>query len=221
MEREKFEEVVLKLNYEKNKWMIFHEIESILLTSGRGIYPDWKYQKFLINDKNQILIQHGKVKPYGARIANPNMISSDFTALYFTLSKNGIPIESSSLYNEWFRQPKTGDAIRVTDGMSVTHGESYIKEVIYTMNSIVVYLWSPLNFPSGRLSFYDPSVLGSDKDNCIHSSITEGIYMQFVPNIGKSKHKNAYFHEIISFKDIKEINLRVGKEYFNKTYKLE
>jgi hypothetical protein len=221
MEREKFGEIITKLNYDRNKWLMFHEIDNIIMKSGKGFYPDWKHLKFLITDKDAILVQHGNIKPYGARLGKPSMVSGDSKMMYFPLSKDGIMIESSSFYNEWFRQPKIGDVIRSTKGLEVVNGESHISEIKQTINSIVVFLWSPISNWDDRLSFYDPEYLARDRENCIHSSISDGIYMHFTANQSRSKHQGKFFQEIIKFKDIKEINLKVGKEYFNKTYKLE
>jgi hypothetical protein len=221
MEKLKFEEIISKLGYQKNKWLFFHEIDSILLNSGKGFYPNWKYLKFLIDSNNKIYIRHGHVKPYGARLNGLISISGDYTMLTFSKTERGIPIESSSFYNEWFRQPKAGDIIRITENLTISHGESIIKDIIPSMNSVIIRIWSPINFPkNSKLSFYDPSVL-NDIDNCIHSSIYEGIYMHFEPNETKKKNKFGIFHDEIKIKDIKEINLKIGKEYFNKTYKLE
>jgi hypothetical protein len=221
MEREKFDEISGKLKYEREKWLLFHEIDNIILKSGKGFYPDWKYLRFLITKDSKILVRHGVSKPYGARISGLTMVSNDYTSLYFTKTDKGIPIENSSFYNEWFRQPKAGDMVRVSENLTRSYGESMIKDVTYTFNSVIVNMWMPIVFPStGKISFYDPGIL-KDTENCIHSTIHEGIYMHFEPNQSKSKSKFGLHHEVINIKDIKEINLKVGKEYFNKTYKLE
>lgn len=220
MEREKFEEIINKLGYEREKWLFFHEISRILLIDGKGIYPNWKNLKFLITKDNKILIRHGTVKPYGARFAPSFMPSGDFKSISFPKTEKGINIESSSFYNEWFRQPKFGDILRVTDGAK-TYGESVITDIQFSLSTILVSLAHPLRFPNtARLSFYDPSYL-NDRDNCIHSSVSEGIYMYFVPNVSKDKKKFMPYHEVVKYKDIKAIELKVGQEYLNKTYKLE
>lgn len=221
MQKEKFEEIVNKLKYEKNKWLLFHEIDNIVLESGRGFYPNWKHLKFLIAD-DRIIVKHGQVKPYGARLNGLMYISGDHKTLTFSRTNEGINIESSSFYNEWFRQPKVGDYIRITEGMELTHGESPIMDVIYNINSVMIVLALPIKVPlSARVSFYDYSVLASDRENCIHSTFQEGIYMHFIPNQAKPDKKYGIFHEEMKIKEIKEINLKVGKEFFNKTYKLE
>ena len=222
MERERFDEIATKLNYSREKWLMLHEIDSIVLKSGRGFYPDWKHIRFMLTKDGKLLAKHGLVLPYGARLSGLINVSGDYTTLVFTRTKNGIPIENSSFYNEWFEQPKAGDTIRATENLTHSYGESVIKEVMGTINSVVVYLWTPLRFPNtGKLSFYKTDVLSSDVDNCIHGTIHEGIYMQFKANTPGKKSKFGVFHEEIKHKDIKEINLRVGAEYFNKTYKLE
>jgi len=221
MEKEKFEEIVLKLKLERNKWLLFHELESIILSNGKGFYPDWKYLRFLISDDNKIFVRHGKIKPYGARLGSPLSVAGDYSYITFPRTDRGVPIENSSFYDEWFRQPQFGDVLRVTENLKTVYGESIITGVKGTFNSVIVELATPLKFPrTGKLSFYDPSFL-SDRDNCIHSTIHEGIYMYFSSNPVKKMGKFGETHEVIKIKDIKEINLKVGKEYFNKTFKLE
>lgn len=220
MEKEKFREIVSKLGYERDKWLTFQEIDSVITKSGKGFYPNWKFLKFMVTPDDRLLVKHGKSEPYGARLSGLSMVSSDSTMLYFRPSEKGIQIESSPLYGE-FRQPRVGDTVRVTEGLTVCHGESVVMEVKPTFNSVILVLSHPLNIPrSARLSFYDTSVY-ADRDNCVHSTMSEGIYMHFVPNRSKKRFRGSEFHEEIRFKDISEINLSVGREYFSKTYKLE
>jgi len=223
MEKENFQAIVTKLKYPKNEWLFFHEIESIILNSGRGIYPNWKYQKFLIKENYDIIVRYGKVKPYGARLNGFLYMSGDHTTVNFAIGEKGIQIENSSFYGEFFRQPKAGDVLRISDGINKILGESIIKEIRYQINSVSLVLWNPIGlFKNGKYSFFDNSVLNSDSTNCIHGTISEGIYQHFIPNDSKSKDKRfGIFHEEIKFKSIKEINLIVGKEYFDKTFKLE
>ena len=55
MEKEKFEEIINKLHIPRNKFHLLHEIDNIQLTSGKGIYPNWKYLKFLITDMEKLI----------------------------------------------------------------------------------------------------------------------------------------------------------------------
>jgi hypothetical protein len=216
MEREKFEEIIKKIGYERDKWYILHEINSILLSSGKGFYPNWKHLRFKIV-KDKILVKHGTSKPYGARLNGLMYVSGDYTSLTFAGSKDGIAIEDSSFYGEGFRQPKVGDGLRITEGLGKTIGESFIRDIKGSLNSIVIFLWTPINInKSSKISFFDPIILSSDKENCVHATMQEGIYMQFSGNKSKKE-----FHEEIKIKDIKEINLKIGSDYYNKTYKLE
>jgi hypothetical protein len=216
MEREKFEEIMRKIGYQRDKWYIFHEISSILTSSGKGFYPNWKHMRFKIS-KDKILVKHGTSRPYGARLNGLMYVSGDYSSLTFSAGKDGIALEDSSFYGEGFRQPKVGDAVRITEGLGKTIGESFIKDIKGSLNSIVVFLWAPIIInKSNRISFYDPLVFSADKENCVHSTMQEGIYMQFSGNKSKKE-----FHEEIKIKDIKEVNLKVGSDYFNKTYKLE
>lgn len=221
MEKEKFREIVDKIGYERDKWHMFHEIESIVLNSGRGLYPDWKHLRFLITSSNKLLVRHGRSEPYGARLNNVTMLSGDFRSITFSAGSEGVSLEPSPFYPQGFRQPRTDDIIRVTEGISRSYGESHIKEVRMTINGVIIDLWEPLQFPrTGRVSFYDPRVLVGDKDNCIHSTMHEGIYMHFVGNESKRRFSGLTFHEEIKIKDIREINLSIGSSYYGKTYKL-
>lgn len=221
MEKEKFREIFSKLGHEREKWLTLQEIDSVITSSGKGYYPNWKFLKFMLTNDDRILVRHGKSEPYGARISGLSMVSSDTTMLYFKPSERGlVQIESSPMYGD-FRQPRVGDTIRVTEGLSVCHGESIVMEVKPTFNAVILVLSHPLSIPrSARLSFFDTEVY-SDRGNCVHSSMSEGIYMHFVPNRSKKKFRGQEFHEEIKARDILEINLSVGKEYFNKTYKLD
>lgn len=215
MEKEKIEEIFKKLKIEKNKWEMFYEIDRILLKSGVGIYPDWKHLRFRLID-GKIQIKHGTVEPYGARLSSLSSVSGDYKTFIFNRTNEGIPVESSSFYSEWFRQPKIGDYIRLTEGLNKSLGESPIMGIKADINSVRVDIALPLKVTkSARISFYDPSYL-KDRENCVHSSLDEGIYMHFLPNDGKRD-----YHEEIKFKDIISINLKVGSSYKNKTYKLD
>jgi hypothetical protein len=221
MEKEKFREIFSKLGHEREKWLTLQEIDSVITGSGRGYYPNWRFLKFMVTRDDRILVIHGKSEPYGARLSGLTMVSSDMSTIYLKPSERGLAqIESSPMYGD-FRQPRVGDTIRVTEGLAVCHGESIIMEVKPTFNAVILMLSHPLSIPrSARLSFFDTAIY-SDRDNCVHSSMSEGIYMHFVPNKSKKKHGGFEFHEEIKAKDISEINLSVGKEYFNKTYKLD
>jgi len=221
MEKEKFNEIITKIGYEREKWYSFHEIESIYLTSGKGFYPSWRHLRFLITKNDKILIKHGRSVPYGAKLNGLTMLSGDYTGLSFIPGDRGFQIEVSP-YSEGFRQPKVGDAVRVTEGSNKMYGESYIKDIKPSLNTIILFLWTPIQFPrTGRVSYYDSQILSSDKENCMHSTMQEGVYMNFKGNDSKKKYFGSSYHEEIKIKDIKEINLLIGKEYYNKTYKLE
>jgi hypothetical protein len=223
MLKEKFEEIVSKLKYERNKWHIFHEIEGIVLNSGRGIYPNWKHTRFLISNDGKLYINYGDVKPYGARLSGLLYASGDYTALTFTMTDKGIPIENSNYYGEWFRQPKVGDYIRVTEGLNKVVGESMIRDIKPSLNSIIVDMWLPIKGSNkSRISFYDPKMLNDNRDRAVHGTMEEGIYVIFEPyTFGYKTKQFGNYHEEIKIKDIREINLRVGSDYYNKTYKLD
>lgn len=221
MDKEKFNEIIDKIGYKRDKWHTFHEIDSIVLSSGRGLYPDWRHLRFMVTSSNKLLVRHGKSEAYGARLGNVLMLSGDFRTMTLATSKDGVSIEQSPFYPEGYRQPRTDDIVRVTEGMSKVYGESQVKAVKMTINGAIIELWQPLPFPrSGRVSFYDKNVLSNDKDNCIHSTMHEGIYMHFVGNESKRKVQGDSFHEEIKIKDIREINLSIGSAYYGKTYKL-
>jgi len=222
MEKEKFNEIIEKIKYEREKWYSFHEIESLYMLSGKGIYPNWKHLRFLITKDNRILVKHGRSRPYGARLNGLILASGDYKSMTFMAGKEGFQIEASAFYPEGFRQVKIGDVLRISEGIDRIHGEAHIKSIMGSLNSLIINLWEPLVLPkNGRFSFYDPQVFYNNSANCIHATMNEGIYMEFVENPSKKKFKDSPYHEEIKAKDIKEINLLIGKEFYNKTYKLE
>lgn len=216
MTQEKYEEIIGKLGYERDKWLLLHEIDRIQLRNGRGIYPNWRHLRFMLK-KDKLLIQHGKSYPYGARLNGAFDVSSDHMAIYFKPGNRGLQLDPSSFYTEGFRQPKVGDTIKVTEGHNKQYGQSIIKDIKRTIDSIMVFLWTPIKFPStGRVSFFDTDIFNTKADNCIHGNVNEGIYMVFEPN--KSK---KIYQEEIKIKDILSIDLLIGREFFNKTYILD
>jgi hypothetical protein len=219
MEKGKFREILAGLSLQREKWLTLHEVESIVLKSGRGVYPSWKFLRFMVTHDDRIIVRHGKSVPYGARISGLSMISGDMKSLYFSPSKDGVQIESSPLYGE-FRQPRVGDTVRVTEGLGVSHGEALIVDRTAAINAVILTIAQPLHIPrTGKLSFYDTSVY-SDSENCVHSSVNEGVYMHFQPNQSKRKYRGHWYHEEIRPSDVQEIRLSVGGEYYSKNYKI-
>lgn len=215
MKKEKLKEVIENLKLPLNKWLDFDEIESIKLNNGKGVYPNWKHMRFLVKSNYQILIKHGDSIPYGGRLSLQYSKSFDGSSISIS-SKN--PVPDCEYYSD-FRLPKEGDVIRATEGFKV-YGESLITKAVYASNAIHLSVIPNIICPeTARFSFYDPKEL-TDKNNCMHSSIVEGIYMKFEGNIDNKK-RNNYYEEIIKPKDIKEINLKIGSKYLNKTYKIE
>jgi hypothetical protein len=96
--------------------------------------------KFKVTDKGKIDIQHGTVRPYGARLSGLMSVSGGMNMLYFRSTQEGIQIESSSFYGQGFRQPKAGDVVRISENVTKVYGESIIKAIKLTMNSIIIEL---------------------------------------------------------------------------------
>lgn len=213
MEKGTYEKILINLKYTRNEWREFDEISSIVLNDGRGIYPNWQYMRFLIKDNGDILIKHGKSEPYGARLIGSFMVSYDGFSISFP---KGDIISPTEYYTK-FRFPVEGDIIRLSDKKLL--GEFLVSKVSVRMNAIIINLANPLYYKNrGRLSFYDPNSF--DSELCMHSTAVEGVYMKFKENSGKPDKKYGVYHEIIKYKDIKEISLKVGSNGLS-TYKLD
>lgn len=212
MKQERFNEIITNLKLERNKWIDLNEISSIVLSDGRGIYPNWKYLRFMILESS-ILVKHGDSEPYGARLVPTFNPSYDYESFSFPLNA----IQSTSYYST-YRLPETGDILRATYD-STTLWEAYILECVKSMNGLIIKTGSPhITKKPFHLSFYDPEEY--DEGLCMHSTEVEGVYMKFKENKGKIKKGLGAVEEIIKVKNIQEINLRVGCTYYNKTYKL-
>lgn len=204
MTKERFNEIITNLKFEKNKWYTFSEIDSIFLEDGRGIYPNWMHMRFLINEKDEILIQHGNSKPYGARLSTNLRFLIGYRAMQFHPSSFIIP---TKYYTE-FRYPKSGDVLIVSNGKNSIINEAIITSISVNPGLITIDLTNPIIVNQEcNFSFFDPSQYEEDK--CIHGTEEEGIYMKFFPNSGKNYKNFGVFHEIIKIKNIKEINLRL------------
>ena len=210
MKNERFKEIINSLKIETNKWLDFSEISSILLKNGRGIYPNWLYERFLIDSSmSNIFIKHGKSTPYGARLSMAFSFPYDMSAILY---QPGIIVPKTQYYPE-FRNPRKGDVIRATTD-NIVISESIVDEVIYMGNSIRINLIRPLseliNYRKDfLLSFFDPGEYS--KENCVHSTIVEGIYMKFDENKGNRKKSFGVFEEVIKIKNIEEISFKLTK----------
>lgn len=210
MKKEKFEEFLVNAKIEKNKWIKLDEVESIVLSSGKGIYPNWRHLRFLITN-NEILIQHGNSFPYGGRLQLNYTISYDHMTVNFAPGDLYVP----SIYAKSFREPKIGDTLVSINTYGKIDSECIIMNVKKYMNLTSLDLASPIMAKNGsKLAFYDPSEY--NKELCSHGDIADGIYMKFKENEGKVK-KLGIYHEKIKISDIKEINLNLKCE---KTYKV-
>ena len=54
MKTEKINEIRDQLDLEREKWYTLYDIDSIQLKNGVGIYPNWKFMRFLFTE-NEIL----------------------------------------------------------------------------------------------------------------------------------------------------------------------
>lgn len=210
MDKLKFEEIIHKLELKKEEWMDLDEIESIVLKDGRGIYPNWKYLRFLIKPDLTMLIQHGKCEPYGDRLASEFIVSYDRKT--FSFKRDNVLSELSGF--KPFRLPIIGDFICSTDGDKLI-SEAVIVNVVNSSNMFIIDTSMPLK--PGRLSFYS-ATNRSWLD--MHSTHIEGKYMKFCHNDGKTDKKYGFYNEVIKFKEIKEINLKIGSKKY-KTFKIE
>jgi len=207
MKREKFEEMISQLKYEKNKWLTLPDVSSIMLDSGVEIYPNPKRIKFFIKDEI-IYVRYGRLKPYGARINALISIASDYSAFTFARGPLGLQVDDSSFPGtEKFRHPVAGDNIVFSNGNTV-YGEAAIKEIRGSINSVIVYTWNPIRIQAGaKASYYDPNVLARSKQDCAHSTLGEGIFMKFESNQKSRKTTFGEYHQEIDISDIAEIKI--------------
>lgn len=204
MKKEQFKEIIEELNLHKFEWLQLNEIDSFVLSNGRGVYPNWKHLRFQILD-DSIFVQHGDSVPYGGRLGNVFSISSDNRQIAFPPGS----VLADTPYQ--FRLPRVGDIVCATDGHKKSPKFSaMIINIINASNQFVIQLSNPV-IPSNdfRLSFYDPAEV--EENICMHSTEVEGLYMKFSPNYGKPK-KYGIKHEVIKIKDIKEIKLKLASQ---------
>lgn len=213
MKKEKFLEIKENLKIKDGEWTVLNDIDAIILDDGVGIYPNWNHLRFLF-DGDTIFIKHGLSEPYGARLTNTFNLSSNMLTISMPPGDVVIP---TSFYNS-FRLPKEGDILRSTVGTQKVLSESLVKDCKVFNNSTVIHLVNPVKMTQeSHLSFYDPGKF--NKENCIHSSIVEGIYMKFKENENGRKSKFGAFHETIKGKSIQEIHLKLSTK--QKTYTLK
>ena len=181
MTNEKYEEIIENLKLEKYKWITLTEFDSIVLSNGVGIYPNWQHMRFLLSD-NEIIVKHGSSEPYGARLGYRFSLAIDGSSIQFPADS----IVAPSNYYTNFRKPQAGDIIRTTSGINKIVSECMISNVCNAYNGFSIDVVNPIKFPKdGRLSFYDPKQY--DEKTCIHGTEAEGIYMKFKENDGKNK----------------------------------
>jgi len=213
MDVKKFHEFMKDLEIDENQWSTFEEIESIVLKSGLGIYPNWAHTRFKVAD-NHILVCHGNSKPYGARLN----LSATLSGGKQSIMLEGNNIVPDTQYYKDFRLPKIGDHLVVSDGDILD--EAIIMDVEKSYNMFRIELSKPLQTRKiMKFSFYDPQEY--DKYMCSHSSNVEGIYMKLIPNKGKEDKKYGVYHETIKIKDIESINLKINTKIYNKIYKIK
>lgn len=204
MTNEKLNEIKTQLGIDNKKWYTLYDVESISLKNGVGIYPNWKYMRFLFSE-NEIFIKHGNSKPYGARLITKFMISSTQRSISFPY---GSLISSVSQHPD-FREPKIGDILVASNSDGAILSECIIDKITRGMNGTTISLVNPIALNKDiLLSFYDPSEY--DPENCIHSSILQGVYMKFEENIaGQTNKKYGKYQEIIKNKNIVSFDLKL------------
>lgn len=210
MTSEKLNEIIEQLKIEKNIWYTLYDVESIKLKNGKGIYPNWKFLRFLFTDK-EILIQHGDSEPYGARLSTKFAISSNRNNITFSYG----PLISPVTYHHDFRNPKIGDIIVASDSSGIILSESIISNIIYASNGTNISLVNPITMKNDiLLSFYDPKEF--NMPTCVHGTIVTGVYFKFKENPNGIKYKKyGVYHESIKYKDIVSIELKlVSKKTF-------
>jgi hypothetical protein len=192
MRQEEVTKILQELELPKNKYIHTKKIKSIKLKSGREIKFNWEFLRICFQDK-LLKVRYGNSELYGGRIESVSFISANHRAVACSV-KNG-KIETS------YRQPKELDVLVVSKDKKIL-SRAYITKIVSTLNQNVYYLSGEVS-PEGRFSFYDPDVYLED-GSCIHGTEFEGIYTKFKPNL-ESISKKEIVHEIISYKEIKEI----------------
>lgn len=197
------EEIIKKLKIEKNKWQTFDLIEKIVLKNGISIKPDWKYKRFFITEKNNILIKYGNSKPYGGKFQNNFSVSLSGTEIYF----------QGKLKCDNFRLPKLFDIMYFSNKKENFEFEIPIKDVKFYFNKTVIFLSKKINFEwkNKNISFYS---LLERKPLSMHSKEQEGVFMNFFENKGRKKYKKNIYHKKIKLKNILYIDLKEKNKNF-------
>lgn len=209
MKSEKLNEIRGQLELNTDEWYTLYDVDSILLKDGKGIYPNWKFLRFLFTE-NEIFIKHGNSKPYGSRLSTKFSISSTQMSVSFPYG----PVVSSVSYHPDFRSPKEGDILVALDSNNNIVSECVIKKVVTGMNGTIVSLLNPIVLKKDIvLCFYDPTEY--DPKLCIHGTIVPGVYLKFSENSGYTHKKYGVYHEIIKSKNIISFDLKlISKKTF-------
>lgn len=204
MKSEKLNEIRNQLGLLTGTWYTLYDIDSILMKDGRGVYPNYKFLRFLFTE-NEIYVKHGKSTPYGARLSTKFSISSTRMAVSFQYG----PIISSVSYHSDFRVPRSGDILVASDSKGNVVSESVIESVIFGMNGTMITLLTPITLNNDvLLSFYDPQMYS--KDLCVHGTIDPGVYLKFLENENGINHKKyGKYHEILKDRNIISIDLKL------------
>ena len=204
MKNEKINEIRDQLDLEREKWYTLYDIDSIQLKNGVGIYPNWKFMRFLFTE-NEIFIKHGTSVPYGGRIISKFMISSSQMSISFPYG----PLLSPVNIHKDFREPCSGDILVASDSDGNIVSECFIQKINRGMNGTTIILANPITLKKDiLLSFYDPKMYCSD--DCVHSTIVPGVYMKFTENENGIFHKKyGKYQEIIKNKNIISFSLKL------------
>ena len=194
MKNEDWVQVLEAFNIEKNKWVSLSEINRILLKDGRGIYPNYLYLKFLVTDKNEILIQHGSPIRFGSQLPSPSSVNHE--KKNFTFDPN--------LLSSNFRKPVQGD-ILVACSRNGSYIQAYIDNAINSFNGLFIQTVTALRSEYGTIfSFYNPLQV---KDNSYFNFKT-GEFFNFLPNEKGKKSPFGIYQEKIKISDIENITLK-------------
>lgn len=208
MKTERFNELMKNLKIPSNEWVLFDEIEAIVLNTGIGIYPNWVHQRFMYNKDGYIFLKCGDSEPYGGRLSS--IFSLGIGGQTITFQKNNVLAQTGF---PLFRLPEPHDVLNVTQGRYVSLVESIILNVINSENNFSMDLSNPIYLePRCILSFYDPN---QHLRESVHGTISEGVYMNFIENppyITRNS-KVGQYHKTIKVSDIAYINLKLNKEY--------